>query len=420
MKGAADDRTGRGGALPVCFPFTGDVVGGSHFSVLGLVENLDPARYVPVIVPQYPEGAVAKLFRDHGIRTETPFGWTEMPYDRSVSPWKAVQVARDLPSQIRYLRSRPYRIVHTNDGRTHATWALAARLSGARLLWHQRGDPGALGLRLAAPLLANQVVAVSQFASPRPGLWSAARKARVVHSAFATDIQEDRSAARAQLVEELGCDPRTLFIGFFGAFISRKRPHLFIDAVAELSRRDPSRPVMGLLFGEAYDGGKTERELEDHARSCGAGDIIRQMGFRTPGPRWLAACDMLLVSAYGEPFGRTLIEAMLVGTPVVATASGGNIEALCEGRTGILVPAEDAAALANGAQAVLNRPDRALAMASAAMASAKSRFGDRIHAERIMAVYDEMLRLPRPKAAGRSATSSTPVEAMSLKSEATS
>lgn len=420
MKGMENDRPANPTARPVCFPFTGDVVGGSHFSVLGLVENLDPSRYVPVIVPQFPDGAVAKLFRDHGIRTETPLHWTELPYDRNVSPWKIAQVAKDIPSQIRYLRSRRYPVVHTNDGRTHATWALAARLSGARLLWHQRGDPGALGLRLAAPLLANQVVAVSQFASPRPGLWSAARKAQVVHSAFATDVQEDRASARAQLIDELGCDPRTVFIGFFGAFIPRKRPKLFMDAIAELAGRDLPRPVMGLMFGEAYDGGRTERELKDHGRQRGMGNIVRQMGFRTPGPHWLAACDMLLVSAHGEPFGRTLIEAMLVGTPVVATASGGNIEALCEGRIGVLVPPEDAGALANGAQALIKRPEMARTLAATAMASAKSRFGDRVHAERIMAVYDEMLRIPLPDPATRSVTPPVPAKARSLRSEATS
>lgn len=380
-------------ATAVCFPFTGDVVGGSHFSVAGLLQHLDPARYFPVVVPQYPDGAIARFFRERGVVTETPLRWAEMSYDRKVSLPKMLRVVGDIPAQIRYLRSRQYRIVHSNDGRTHATWALAARLSGAKLLWHQRGDPDALGLRLAAPLLANRVVAVSRFASPRPGIWSAAGKAQVIHSAFATDLYEDRNAARAALVTELGCDPATLFLGFFGAFVGRKRPHLFIDAVAELTRRHPSLSVMGLLFGEAYDDGRTERELERYARNKGVGDFIRQMGFRSPGPRWLAACNILLVPAKGEPFGRTLIEAMLVGTPVVATASGGNVEALQDGRSGILVQPENASALADGVEKLIARPDTASAMALAAMKSAKSRFGDRVHAEQIMAVYDAMLRI---------------------------
>ena len=406
------------GATAVCFPFTGDVVGGSHFSVLGLLEHLDPARYFPVIVPQYPDGAIARFFREHGMTTETPLRWAEMTYDRRVSLTKMFRVIGDIPAQIRYLRSREYRIVHSNDGRTHATWALAARLSGAKLLWHQRGDPEALGLRLAAPLLASRVVAVSRFASPRPGIWSAARKTQVIHSAFATDIQEDRDTARAALIEELGCDPSTLFLGFFGAFIGRKRPHLFIEAVAELARRYPARPIMGLLFGEAYDGGETEWELERYAQDKGVGDIVRQMGFRSPGPRWLAACDVLMVPARGEPFGRTLVEAMLVGTPVVATASGGNVEALANGDFGILVQPEDAAALADGVEAVIARPEAARALTLAAMKSAKSRFGDRVHAEQIMAVYDSMLRIAPRRTAD--STERGHVDALNRKREATS
>src|SRR3546814_13746111 len=90
-----------------------------------------------------------------------------------------LSVLGDIRPQIRFLRSKNVAIVHSNDGRTHATWALPARLAGAKLLWHHRGNPGARGLRFAAPLLANEVVAVSRFALPRPGLFSAASKAEV-------------------------------------------------------------------------------------------------------------------------------------------------------------------------------------------------------------------------------------------------
>lgn len=375
----------------ICFPFTGDVVGGSHLSVLGLVRNLDRSRYTPVIVPQYPDGAIAALFRPTGLLADVRPQWTRLRYDSSVGPWKMLQLLKDIPTQVRFLQAGGFDIVHSNDGRTHATWGPAARLSGAKLLWHQRGDPGAIGLRLAAPLLANRVVSVSRFASPRPGLWSAARRCTVVHSPFATDMNEDRIAARAALVAELGCDPDTAFIGFFGAFIRRKRPFLFIDAIAELTGRHLSRPVMGLMFGEAYDGGRTETALLGHARKRKVADIVKLMGFRTPGPRWLAACDMLMVPAFGEPFGRTLIEAMLVGTPVIATASGGNVEALKNGDIGLLVPPENPVALANAAVVLIDWPMAAATIAAKAAEDAASRFGETLHADQIMAVYEEML-----------------------------
>lgn len=379
------------GPVRVCFPFTGDVVGGSHYSVLGLVKNLDPDRFVPVVVPQHSDGAIARFFAENGLRVETPFSWTELPYDHPMQWRRSLGMIADLPKQVQYLRANRYAVVHTNDGRTHATWAPAARLAGAKLLWHHRGDPSAIGLRFAAPLLANKVVAVSQFAMPRPGLWSAFSKARVVHSAFATDVQVDREAARGALIAELGCSSDTLVVGFFGAFSPRKRPLLFIDAIAELVHANPDKPVIGLMFGEAYDGGKTEASLARYVDERELSTSVRQMGFRSPGPYWLAGCDVLLISATGEPFGRTLIEAMLVGTPIVATASGGNVEALRGGALGILTPPEDAQGLARGVSKLVEQPKLAQAYAKAARHDARTRFGEDKHAQQIMGIYDELL-----------------------------
>ena len=307
--------------ITICFPFTGDVVGGSHISALGLIRTLDPKIFRPLIVPQVPDGEIATMFRDHGLETETSFPWTELPYNKPIKFRKFLGVVSDIPAQIHFLRQRNVDIVHTNDGRTHATWALAARLSGAKLLWHHRGDPTASGLRIAAPLLANRVATVSRFSLPPPGFYSAARKAEVVHSPFDTSIIEDRDASRTAIVNELGCDPNTQLIAYVGSFITRKRPFLFIDTIAELLKRRPTESVIGLMFGKDNDD-TTEQALVEHARVRGMSHRIKFMGYRKRGPYWLAGCDVLLVPAIREPFGRTLIEAFLVGTPVVATASG--------------------------------------------------------------------------------------------------
>src|SRR3546814_16715117 len=68
----------------ICFPFTGDAIGGSHISVLGLIRNLDRSRYRPLILPQRPDGAVAALFREHRIEIEQSFHWTEPPFDMRI------------------------------------------------------------------------------------------------------------------------------------------------------------------------------------------------------------------------------------------------------------------------------------------------------------------------------------------------
>src|SRR3546814_9556362 len=91
-------------------------------------------------------------------------------------------------------------------------------------------------------------------------------------------------------------------------------------------------PVTGLLFGGTLQPGLDKAVLERAAR-LGIADRIRLMGFRHPSAPWMAACDALLVTAVEEPFGRTLIEAMLLRTRVVAANSGGNPEAIRHGRS---------------------------------------------------------------------------------------
>jgi glycosyltransferase involved in cell wall biosynthesis len=97
------------------------------------------------------------------------------------------------------------------------------------------------------------------------------------------------------------------------------------------------------------------------------------------------------VPAVDEPFGRTLVEAMLLGTVVVAAASGGNLEAIRAGETGYLVPPDNAAAFADQILRVVRAPELCRAVADAARRDALSRFGLRQHAEAIMRVYDAML-----------------------------
>jgi glycosyltransferase involved in cell wall biosynthesis len=290
----------------------------------------------------------------------------------------------------RFLRQREVRIVHTNDGDSHATWALPTRLSGARLLWHHRKDPDAKGLRYLAPWAADRVVSVSEFAAPKPGLFSPARKNTVVHSPFDTERPvPDRTSARAGLLEELGCGRDTRVIGFFGNLMARKRPLLFVDTIAEMRARAPHLPLAAPIFGA--DRQDLSETIKERARDHGIADCIHIMGFRYPPERWLAACEVLLVPAVDEPFGRTLIEAMLLGTVVVAAASGGNLEAIRDGATGCLVPPDDAAAFAQRTLDLLAAPTVMASLAEAARRDALGRFGVRQHADAIMGVYDAML-----------------------------
>lgn len=381
MQGMGERRT------KICFPFCGDVIGGSHISVLGLLRNLDRRRFEPVVLVEQPEGEIATLMRGAEVDIVTAGHLPALRHGERAGLRDAVAIVRASGALARLLRAREIDIVHSNDGRTHATWALPAKLAGAKLVWHHRGAPDARGLRFVAPRIADAVVSVSGFALGKAGMRS--RRARVIHSPFDTDIRVDRQARHAALLGELGCSDDTRLIGFFGILILRKRPLLFVEAIAALRRIAPDLPVLGLVFGTPLE--IDEATVLAHARHHGVADAIKLMGFRYPGAEWIAACDLLMVPAVDEPFGRTLIESMLVETPIVATRSGGNIEALRDESLGVLVEAEDPEALAAGAIALLRDQGRYSALAAAARTHALGHFGEDRHAEAVMALYDELL-----------------------------
>lgn len=378
-------------AVTVAFPFVGSVIGGSHISALRLIQNLDAKLFRPLVMLHQGDGPVADLFRAEGLEFTvlsaapplTPRGMPELA-DLFRLPGRLRQMAA-------FLSVHHVGIVHTNEGSMHANWSLPAALCGVPHIWHHRSNPGALGLKLIAPLLARRVITVSHYATPSPGLFSARKKARVIYSPFDQAICEtDRGASRARILEELRLPLDTAVVSYLGHFADRKRPDMFIRTLSEFHRQNPRTPIIGLLFGHEEKVGQIAW-LERIIAECGAGDIIRFMGFRRPVETWLAGSDVLLVPAVEEPFGRTLVEAMLIGTPVVAAASGGNVEAIDHGRTGMLAAPDQPDKLATALARVLLDSDFARWMADGAKREALLKFDTETHVRGVETVYREVL-----------------------------
>ena len=108
-------------------------------------------------------------------------------------------------------------------------------------------------------------------------------------------------------------------------------------------------------------------------------------------PPLLRSADLMVnVSAY-DPSGMVSVEAMACGTPVIATAVGGQVDAVVDGTTGILVPPGRPALLAHRIRQLLSHPMLLEAFSVAAADRARSRYSwDRI-AHETLAVYDSAL-----------------------------
>ncbi|WP_419813928.1 glycosyltransferase family 4 protein [Glacieibacterium sp.] len=380
--------------INVCFPFAGGMVGGSHISACQLIKSLDPAHYRPLVVVHQRGGQFEELLADEKIAFEV--APAAVHFGRMSGLWQSkgigdhARAAMAVPGLARFLKQRQVDIVHTNEGAMHITWALPARMAGAKLLWHHRSSPEARGLRHLAPHFADKVVGVSAFALSHFNRKPRRVTASVVYSPFDTDIAVDRSAMRAKLLAELGLPETTTIVGYFGNFVARKRPLLFVDVIAELAARAPERTCVGLMFGGVIDQG-LDAEVVERAAVLGVSSKVKLMGFRRPGADWLAACDTLAVTAVGEPFGRTLIEAMLLETAVVAVDTGGNSEAIRHGETGLLARVDDAGAIAESILQLADHPEQRARIVAAARQDALDRYGRTRHRQGVEAAYRELL-----------------------------
>lgn len=382
----------------ICFPFVGDEIGGSHISAIRLIRGLNENGIRTLVALHDTGGHLAAFLTKIGIPFKQAPVSPLFSESRARGRLKAAgrlagQAAFSLASRARFLRSHGIDIVHTNDGRTHLQWALPARLAGARQVWHHRGDPDAVGVNLVAGLVASHVIAVSEFARPNRPATNFSDRVSVVYSPFEASIDiSKRAQFRDTLLNILGCDPGTGLLGYFGLLIDRKRPLEFVEAVAAFSKAHPAKPVIGLLFG--VSGSETpdmEERVLQRAADLGIADRIRLMGFRTPVEPWLMAVDVLLVPAVREPFGRTLIEAMLLGTPVIASDDGGNREAIEHGRTGILVPPGRPEAFALPVYRLLTDKRFREDITENARRKAVATYGAETHVRRVIEIYEGLI-----------------------------
>jgi glycosyltransferase involved in cell wall biosynthesis len=116
--------------------------------------------------------------------------------------------------------------------------------------------------------------------------------------------------------------------------------------------------------------------LQTRVAALGLGDRVAFVDWLEPRPlaALLARARAAVLPSREESFGNAIAEAMAVGCPVIATRVGSVPEIVDADRTGVLVPPDDPAALAEAIDALLADPDRAAALARAGREHVRARF----------------------------------------------
>lgn len=375
--------------IRVCFPLVGDTLGGSHISTLELVRHLNRRTFSPVIA-LHEVGPVSAYLQNLDIP------YVLAPRGTLVGRVGAIATARAMLSSAirlrRFLRTNGLRVVHTNDLRMHMSWGPAARLAAAKYVLHHRTP--APGLKATVPArFANAIITISEYCRQSfPS--SMRRRAHVITNPFSLpDTLLDRVTARSVLLRELDETSNCRVVAFVANFTERKRPLTFVDIVDRLQQRNHAG-VRALMFGEPRE--PMAANVASRIANLGLEKVCEVVGPRFPIEPVLAGCDVLVVPAVNEGFGRTLVEAMLVGTPVVASRSGAHSEIIEDGVTGLLVEPDQPKAFASAVGRLLDDPPLANELAATAQAVAQERYSAAKHARTVESVYARLLRVDEP------------------------
>ena len=133
--------------------------------------------------------------------------------------------------------------------------------------------------------------------------------------------------------------------------------------------------------------GPLRARLAALADALGVGDAVHLPGRAGDVAAWYRRADVLVHPSRWEGFGLVLLEAMLASLPVVATRVSAIPEIVADGETGLLVQANDHAALAEATCRALVDRDR---LGAAGLRRARSEFSVAAMAERTVAVYGEV------------------------------
>jgi glycosyltransferase involved in cell wall biosynthesis len=368
----------------ILFPFVGDTVGGSHISAIALARGLDRRLFEPTLL-LHESGRLSEYLTARGAAF---LAAPNVPVVCGGPIHKRIfDLLRCTWTLSTYLRAHRIAAVHTNDMRMHLTWGLAARTAGVPFIWHQR-TMAPIGPTELFSTLADDIIVVSECC--RQSFAGRGRhRAKLIPDPFhAGERAPDRAAARAAILNQISAAPGTRLVAFVANLMAQKRPLIFVEAAAKLKERFGDR-IRFLMFGEERQ--PIADEVRARIAALGLQGSCRLMGPRFPIEPWLAGCDVLLAPAVDEAFGRTLVEAMLVGTPVVAAAVGGHTEIIRHGVTGMLTPADDPRSLAGAAIEILEDPARAAALVHTARPLAVKRYSAESHVAAVQSVYRALL-----------------------------
>ncbi|GEM_PF-179437 len=282
---------------------------------------------------------------------------------KPISPLKDVRALFQL---IKFFKKHRFDIVHTHMSKCDAIAGLAARLCGIPCLISTAHGPTILTQapskiqacfdfieRIAYRYLFDKIICVSE--STRQSLIkkgaATARKLITVSNGIKVEQRSDSGRQNFEIRSHLSVAPDQPLIGMVGRLSNQKSSETLIDAIRQLRGRWPN--LICLIIGD----GPKSKFISDLVEASGLQNQVILLGRRKDAAALIGACDIFVLSTHYEGMSISVLEAMEMGQPVIASNIDGMSELVSHGQTGLLVPPNHSGVLAEAIEELLKDTD---------------------------------------------------------------
>lgn len=290
------------------------------------------------------EGPLVDLARENGIEVRiNRLGVIRRKYLNPKGLFgRFVSMRQAYSSLKKILEEEKIDLIYTN---TTLIWvgAMLSWRTGIRHIWHVREiihKPVLLKWIIGnlMKLGATRVICVSKAVRTSWNRFGPKNRMIVLYNGIETTTYNN---LRSELKTELGVTSSTLVIGMIGRVNLLKGQSYFLEIARHLMTQRSD--LHFVLVGDPFPGYEyLLDELKEQVLSNGMTEAVTDLGFRTDIPNILAGLDIFVLPSIGpDSLPTVVLEAMAASKPVVATKTGGSVEMVVEGETGILIPHDD-------------------------------------------------------------------------------
>lgn len=361
-------------------------VGGAQLVVADHIRHLDRSRFTPLMACTPTVPALTQRYRAAGAEVF----YTPLPRLRVRSPMAVARLLRAALALRRLIKRERADIVVANTSRAAYVASLATRGTGVPLVWWVRDFLfGSTAFRLMSGAPAR-ILCVSQALRDFYGGRDDPRF-RVVYVGSDLyrrlgEVGDERVRAER---ERWGFAPDDVVMGFMGRLVEEKGVEDVVAAVEQVHRRHPRVRLLVVGTGSGQSG-----DVESRIRQAVAVrglSFVRFAGFQSDEALYYRLFDLFVLgSRIPDALPTSVVQAMMAGKPVVATATGGTPELVRDRATGMLVPPSAPREIAAALEALLEEPGLAERVAEAGRAYVMEHNREEVTTARVERLYDEL------------------------------